>query len=156
MLKKNAMTIQHPIFSLMITPLHIIQSSDLLGKNVVLYFYPKDNTPGCTLEGKDFARLYPQFQQANTEVFGISRDSVKSHANFKEKCHMPFNLVSDHDEALCQLFDVLWPKNMFGKIVNGISRSTFLIDSKGILRQEWRKVSVTGHAEAVLQAAKAL
>ncbi len=139
-----------PIFELMITPDRVITSQDLLGKNVVLYFYPKDNTPGCTCESKDFAALYPEFQKANTEIFGISRDSVKSHTGFKAKYDLPYDLVCDQDEKLCNLFDVLWPKNMFGKIVNGISRSTFLIDANGLLQHEWRKVSVTGHAQEVL------
>lgn len=145
-----------PPYSLYISPEQTITSQELLSKNIVLYFYPKDSTPGCTLEGKDFAKLYPEFQKANTAIFGISRDSVKSHDKFKAQCQMPFNLVSDHDESLCKLFDVLWPKNMFGNIVNGIVRSTFLIDAQGILRQEWRKVSVTGHAQAVLEAARKL
>jgi thioredoxin-dependent peroxiredoxin len=139
-------------YSLIIAPDKTITSQDLRGKNVVLYFYPKDNTPGCTNESKDFAKLYPEFQQANTEIFGISRDSFKSHANFKAKYDLPFDLVCDQDEKLCKTFDVLWPKNMFGKIINGIVRSTFLIDTHGTLRQEWRKVSVSGHAQAVLNA----
>lgn len=145
-----------PEYSLMISPDKTISHQDLRGKNVVLYFYPKDNTPGCTSESKDFAKLYSEFQKADTEVFGISRDSFKSHANFKNKYQLPFDLVSDHDEQLCKQFDVLWPKNMFGKIVNGIVRSTFLIDKKGQLVQEWRKVKVTGHAQIVLEAAKQL
>lgn len=143
-------------FQLLISPTHTIKSQDLSGKNVVLYFYPKDNTPGCTTESLDFAAHYSEFQKANTEIFGISRDSFKSHDNFKIKCHLPFALASDDDETLCRLFDVLWPKNMFGKIVQGIVRSTFLIDSKGVLRQEWRKVSVAGHAQVVLDAAREL
>lgn len=143
-----------PEYSLMISPELTITSQDLRGKNVVLYFYPKDNTPGCTNESKDFARLYPEFKQANTEIFGISRDSFKSHANFKAKYNLPFDLVFDQDEKLCKQFDVLWPKNMFGRIVNGIVRSTFLIDKNGELKQEWRKVSVSGHAQAVLDAIK--
>ncbi|MGA2655183.1 MAG: peroxiredoxin [Gammaproteobacteria bacterium] len=145
-----------PQYSLLISPTQTITSQDLLGKNVVLYFYPKDNTPGCTNESKDFAKLYPEFQQANTEVFGISRDSFKSHENFKTKYQLPFDLVCDHDEQLCKGFDVLWPKNMFGRIVNGIVRSTFLIDKNGKLIQEWRKVKVSGHAQAVLAAAQKL
>ncbi|HLF66863.1 MAG TPA: peroxiredoxin [Gammaproteobacteria bacterium] len=143
-----------PEFKLIISDEHRISSTDLRGKNVVLYFYPKDNTPGCTVEGKDFARLYPEFQQADTEVFGISRDNFKSHTKFKCQYDLPFDLASDQDGTLCTLFDVLWPKNMFGKIVNGISRSTFLIDKNGILRQEWRKVIVAGHAAEVLAIVK--
>ncbi len=145
-----------PAFKLMITEDRIIKSQDLQGKNIVLYFYPKDNTPGCTLESRDFAKLYPQFKKANTEIFGISRDSIKSHAGFKAKCDLPFDLACDKDESLCQLFDVLWPKNMFGKIVNGIVRSTFLIDANGVLRHEWRKVSAAGHAQEVLQFASSM
>ncbi len=145
-----------PAFELMISDEETIASRDLLGKNIVLYFYPKDNTPGCTQESKDFATLYSEFQTANTEIFGISRDSLKSHMKFKCQYNLPFELASDQNEALCQLFDVLWPKNMFGKIINGISRSTFLIDKKGLLRQEWRKVRVTDHAAVVLAAARAL
>lgn len=145
-----------PEYSLVISPEQTITHHDLHGKNVVLYFYPKDNTPGCTSESKDFAKLYPEFQKANTAVFGISRDSFKSHAKFKAQYDLPFDLVCDHDQVLCHLFDVLWPKNMFGKIVNGIVRSTFLIDTKGVLRQQWRKVKVQGHAQAVLEAVHAL
>jgi peroxiredoxin Q/BCP len=122
----------------------------------VLYFYPKDNTPGCTNESKDFAKFYPEFKQANTEIFGISRDNFKSHTKFKTQYDLPFDLASDQDETLCRLFDVLWPKNMFGKIITGINRSTFLIDATGKVRHEWRKVKVTGHAEAVLQVAQKL
>lgn len=124
--------------------------------NVVLYFYPKDSTPGCTTEGQDFRDAYPQFQAANTEVFGISRDSLKAHENFKAKQAFPFELLSDQDEAVCKLFDVIKLKNMYGKQVRGIERSTFLIDKQGILRHEWRKVSVKGHVEAVLAATQAL
>ncbi|HRJ54114.1 MAG TPA: peroxiredoxin [Candidatus Thiothrix moscowensis] len=123
---------------------------------VVLYFYPKDSTPGCTTEGQDFRDAYAQFQAADTEVFGISRDSLTSHENFKAKQSFPFELLSDKDEALSNLFDVIKLKNMYGKQVLGIERSTFLIDKQGILRHEWRKVSVKGHVDAVLAAAQAL
>lgn len=124
--------------------------------NVVLYFYPKDSTPGCTTEGQDFRDAYAQFQAADTAIFGISRDSLKSHENFKAKQSFPFELLSDKDEAICNLFDVIKLKNMYGKQVRGIERSTFLIDKQGILRHEWRKVTVKGHAEAVLAAAQSL
>lgn len=124
--------------------------------NIVLYFYPKDSTPGCTTEGQDFRDAYTQFQAAGTEIFGISRDGLKSHENFKAKQSFPFELLSDEDEAICNLFDVIKLKNMYGKQVQGIERSTFLIDKQGILRHEWRKVSVKGHVEAVLAAAQAL
>lgn len=125
--------------------------NDLLGKNIVLYFYPKDNTPGCTTEGRDFAALYPKFQKANTEIIGISRDSMKSHAKFCEKYAFPFPLISDQDEKLCKLFGVMIEKNMFAKLVFGIERSTFLIDTQGVIQKIWRPVKVKGHAEAVLE-----
>lgn len=133
-----------------------IKLSDLKGKNIVIYFYPKDNTPGCTTEGQNFRDLYPQFQQANTVIFGVSRESLKSHENFKAKQNFPFELISDPDEELCKLFDVIKLKKLYGKEYMGIERSTFLIDKEGVLRQEWRKVKVDGHAEEVLKAAQAL
>ncbi|MEM9173187.1 MAG: peroxiredoxin [Pseudomonadota bacterium] len=128
----------------------------LRGKQVALYFYPKDATPGCTNESIDFTNLSPKFKRANTEIFGISRDSLASHEKFRTKHNMPFELISDPDEALCRYFDVIKEKNMYGKKVMGIERSTFLIDADGKLRAEWRKVRVPGHAEDVLEAAKAL
>ena len=127
-----------------------IHLSNYLGKNVVLYFYPKDNTPGCTLEGRDFRDHFLQFQELNTEIFGISRDSVKVHENFKAKQEFPFDLLSDKEETLCRLFDVIKMKNMYGKQVRGIERSTFLIDEQGLLFYEWRKVKVKAHIKAVL------
>jgi peroxiredoxin Q/BCP len=126
------------------------------GKNVVIYFYPKDNTPGCTSEGQEFRDLYPEFAAADTEIYGISRDGLRSHENFRAKYHLPFELLSDGDEEACKLFDVLHEKVMYGRRVMGIVRSTFLIDKKGVLRQEWRKVRVAGHAQEVLEAARAL
>ena len=128
----------------------------LNGKQVVNYFYPKDSTPGCTTEGQGFRDHYAAFQAANTEVFGVSRDSVKSHENFKAKQAFPFELISDKDEAVCQLFDVIKLKKLYGKEYLGVDRSTFLIDKEGVLRQEWRGVKVPGHVEAVLAAAQAL
>ncbi|MEM1174013.1 MAG: peroxiredoxin [Pseudomonadota bacterium] len=128
----------------------------LRGSNVVIYFYPKDATPGCTLEGQDFRDLHKQFSKANTVIFGVSKDSIASHEKFKEKQEFPFDLLSDPDEKLCNKFDVIKEKNMYGKKYMGIERSTFLIDADGKLREEWRKVKVKGHAEAVLDAAKAL
>lgn len=128
----------------------------LKGKQVVIYFYPKDSTPGCTTEGQGFRDLYPQFTAANTEVFGVSRDSLKSHENFKCKQEFPFELISDKDEALCQLFDVIKLKKLYGKEYMGVDRSTFLIDKNGVLRQEWRGVKVPGHVDAVLAAAQVL
>ena len=121
-----------------------------LGKLVVLYFYPRDSTPGCTNEGIDFTNLYPDFKKKNVEIFGISRDSIKSHEKFKEKYNFPFELLSDSEEIACSLFDVIKLKNMYGKQVQGIERSTFLIDTEGKLINEWRGLKVPGHAEEVL------
>jgi peroxiredoxin Q/BCP len=125
--------------------------SDFRGKKLILYFYPKDNTPGCTQEGKDFRDNIQQFVSFNTLIFGVSRDSVKVHQGFKSKQEFPFELLSDKEEKLCQLFNVIKMKNMYGKQVRGIERSTFLIDEKGILIYQWRKVKVKVHIEEVLQ-----
>ncbi|MNM71770.1 putative peroxiredoxin bcp [compost metagenome] len=125
------------------------------GHWLVLYFYPKDSTPGCTTEGLDFNALLPRFKRAGAQVFGVSRDSVNSHDNFCGKQGFKFPLISDTDEALCSAFDVIKMKNMYGKQVRGIERSTFLISPDGTLVQEWRKVKVAGHADAVLDALKA-
>ena len=133
-----------------------IDLAALKGEQVVLYFYPKDNTPGCTTEGQDFRDRYEAFRAVNTRVFGVSRDSLKTHENFKNKQGFPFELISDQDEQLCQLFEVIKLKKLYGKEYLGIDRSTFLIDRNGVLRQQWRGVKVPGHAEAVLQAAQAL
>lgn len=133
-----------------------ISLADLKGHNIVIYFYPKDNTPGCTTEGQTFRDLYKEFQKANTLIYGVSKDSLKSHENFKAKQDFPFELVSDPQEKLCKLFDVIKLKKLYGKEYFGIERSTFLLDKAGILRQEWRKVKVAGHAEEVLKAAQAL
>jgi len=130
--------------------------SDGAGGAVVLYFYPRDSTPGCTQEGEDFAAAYAQFKRAKTSIFGISADTVASHEKFKQKMGFPFELLSDPDKKVCKLYDVIQEKSMYGKKYMGIERSTFLIDAKGVLRQEWRKVKVLGHAEAVLAAVKAL
>ena len=133
-----------------------IRLKDLRGKHVVLYFYPKDATPGCTTEGRDFGALHPKFKRQKTEILGVSRDSVASHEKFKEKQGFPFDLLSDPDEKLCRKFDVIKEKNMYGRKVLGIERSTFLIDADGKLRREWRKVKVKGHAEEVLDAVREL
>lgn len=133
-----------------------VSLAELAGRKVVLYFYPKDNTPGCTTEGQDFAAAHARFKRAGALVFGISRDSLKSHENFRAKFEFPFDLLSDTDEALCGLFDVIREKNMYGKKVLGVERSTFLIDGEGVLRQEWRGVKVKGHVDEVLAAVKAL
>jgi len=139
-----------PDFEVAITGNKTIKLSDYRGKNVVLYFYPKDNTPSCTQESQDFRDNFKQITALNAVIFGISRDSVKSHDGFKCKQNLPFELISDYDETLCQLFDVLKMKNIYGKQVIGIERSTFLIDTKGVLIQEWRKVKVDGHFLDVL------
>jgi len=125
---------------------------DLRGKNVVLYFYPKDNTPGCTLEGQDFRDLHAKFRRRNTVVFGVSRDSLASHEKFRAKQKFPFDLLSDPDETLCRQFDVIQEKSLYGRKFMGVVRSTFLIDADGKLRGEWRNVKVKGHAQAVLDA----
>jgi peroxiredoxin Q/BCP len=145
-----------PAFSLAATGEQTINRDDLKGMNIVLYFYPKDSTPGCTKEGQAFSALHGSFRRLNTVILGISRDSIKSHENFKAKQCFPFELLSDNDESLCRLFDVIKEKNMYGRKVLGIERSTFLIDTTGVLRNEWRKVKVDGHAEEVLAAVKAL
>lgn len=145
-----------PDFSAAMTGDQTFQLSDYKGKNIVLYFYPKDNTPGCTTEGIQFREMYPQFQQANTEIFGVSRDSIRSHEGFKAKLEMPFQLISDPDETLCLMFDVMKMKNMYGKKVRGIERSTFIIDESGKLVKEWRGVKVPGHIDEVLEFVKAL
>jgi thioredoxin-dependent peroxiredoxin len=130
--------------------------SDLLGKTVVLYFYPKDNTPGCTTEGQHFRDLHTEFSKAGSVIFGISRDSIKSHENFKAKMAFPFDLLSDAEEDACKAFNVIKMKNMYGKKVRGIERSTFVIDRNGIIRREWRGVKVPGHVQEVLEFVKSL
>ncbi|MBD8613172.1 peroxiredoxin [Pseudomonas putida] len=133
-----------------------VSLSELKGRQVVVYFYPKDSTPGCTTQGQDFRDLLEQFKAADTEVFGVSRDGLKSHENFKAKQGFTFELISDKDEALCQLFDVIKLKKLYGKEYLGVDRSTFLIDRDGVLRQEWRGVKVPGHVQSVLEAAQVL
>ena len=129
---------------------------DLAGTHLVIYFYPRDNTPGCTTEGENFGALHAQFKKAGSVIVGISPDSVASHAKFKEKMGFPFDLLSDPDRKVCKLYDVIQEKSMYGKKYLGVERSTFLVDSRGVLREAWRKVKVAGHAEAVLAAVKAL
>ncbi len=133
-----------------------IRLKDLRGQNVVLYFYPKDSTPGCTTEGRDFAGLHAKFRRQKTVILGVSRDSIPSHEKFRAKQEFPFDLISDADETLCKAFDVIHEKSLYGRNFMGIVRSTFLIDKDGKLRAEWRKVKVSGHAEEVLEAVKAL
>ena len=130
--------------------------SEARGSKLVLYFYPRDNTPGGTLEGQQFAALAPRFAKIGCTIVGISRDSLSSHEKFRDKMHFPFALLSDEDERVCRQFDVIRKKNMYGREVMGVERSTFLLSADGVLRQEWRKVKVEGHAQAVLTAAAAL
>jgi len=143
-------------FSLPATGDKDLSLEDFKGTNLVIYFYPKDSTPGCTLEGQNFRDSINEFQKANTQILGVSRDSIKMHENFKAKQEFPFDLLSDAEEKLCRQFDVIHEKNMYGRKVMGIVRSTFLIDGEGVLQKEWRKVRVKGHVEEVLEAAKAL
>ena len=133
-----------------------VKPSDFCGKNLVLYFYPKASTPGCTEEGRDFRDLIEAFEAQETVILGASRDGIKAQENFKAKQAFPFDLVSDKEEALCKAFDVIKLKKMYGKESLGVERSTFLIDAEGRLRREWRKVKVKGHAEEVLEAVKVL
>jgi peroxiredoxin Q/BCP len=137
-------------FELLATSGHTFKLSDYLGKTLVIYFYPKDNTPGCTTQGIQFRDSYAQFQALNTEIFGISRDNLKSHENFKAKFTFPFELLADTDELACGIFGVMKMKNMYGKQVRGVERSTFVIDKSGVLIKEWRGVKVDGHAQQVL------
>jgi peroxiredoxin Q/BCP len=137
-------------FSLPATSGETFTLSNARGKHLVIYFYPKDNTPGCTTEAQQFRDLYPKFLAANCEIVGISRDSIKSHENFKARFSLPFALLSDAEETACNLFDVIKMKNMYGKQVRGIERSTFVLDKNGVLHQEWRKLKADGHAQQVL------
>lgn len=145
-----------PDFKLTATSQKEISLKALRGKNVVLYFYPKDCTSGCTLQGQNFRDNHSKFTKLNTEIFGVSRDTLKLHEKFKAEQQFPFELLSDNEEKACKLFDVIKDKTMYGKKVRGIERSTFLIDKQGMIRQIWRKVSVPGHVEEVLAAVKAL
>ncbi|HCS46294.1 MAG TPA: peroxiredoxin [Pseudomonas sp.] len=153
-----AVAIDQPVadFEAPATSGQTISLASLKGKQVVIYFYPKDSTPGCTTQGQGFRDQLEAFKAADTEVFGVSRDSLKSHENFKAKQAFTFELISDKEEALCQLFDVIKLKKLYGKEYMGVDRSTFLIDKEGVLRQEWRGVKVPGHVDAVLAAAQAL
>ena len=133
-----------------------LSSNDFLGKNLVIYFYPKDSTPGCTTEGQEFRDNYKIFKKYNTEIVGVSRDSIKSHENFKAKQSFPFELLSDPDEKVCKAFDVMKLKSMYGREYIGVDRSTFLIDKEGKILKEWRSVKVKGHVEEVLNTVKDL
>jgi len=143
-----------PDFTATATNSKVFSLSNNIGKNIVIYFYPKDNTPGCTKEGEDFRDQFEAFSSNNAIIVGISRDPVKSHEKFICKFNFPFDLISDQDEAVCQLFDVIKEKNMYGRKYMGIERSTFLIDSDGTLVKEWRKVKVKDHVKEVLNALK--
>jgi peroxiredoxin Q/BCP len=145
-----------PAFTAQATGEGAVSSKDLTGSAYVLYFYPKDDTPGCTLEGQGFRDQLAKFKRLKVRVLGVSRDNLTSHEKFRKKYDLPFDLISDADERLCRLFDVIKEKNMYGKKVLGIERSTFLVDPKGVLRKEWRKVKVDGHVDEVLEAAKGL
>ncbi len=145
-----------PDFSAVATRDQTVRLSDLRGQRWVLYFYPKDNTPGCTVEGQQFRDLYERFTALNTRILGVSRDSLRSHENFRAKQNFPFDLIADTDETLCKLFDVIKLKKNYGKETLGVERSTFLIDESGVLRREWRKVKTANHAVVVLAAIEAL
>ena len=145
-----------PNFKAEVTSNLNLSNKDFIGKNLVIYFYPKDSTPGCTTEGQDFRDNFKVFKKLNTEILGVSRESIKSHENFKSKQSFPFELLSDPDEKVCKAFDVMKLKSMYGRQYIGIDRSTFLIDIKGKIIKEWRSVKVTGHVEEVLKAVKDL
>ena len=145
-----------PDFELPSTGGKSFKPSDYRGKTLVIYFYPKDSTPGCTTQGQQFRDAYADFQAAHAEIFGISRDSLKSHESFKAKFSFPFELLSDADKRACGIFDVIKQKNMYGKQVRGIERSTFVIDANGVLVREWRKVKVDGHVAEVLNFVQSL
>ena len=145
-----------PAFSAPATSGRTVSTQDLAGRPFVLYFYPRDDTPGCTMEGEAFRDHYAEFKRRGVEIFGVSRDTLASHEKFKTKLGFPFDLIADPEEKLCAVFAVMKDKNMYGKKVRGIERSTFLIDAGGVLRNEWRKVKVDGHAQEVLAAAAAL
>tara|TARA_B100000530_G_scaffold57854_1_gene33144 strand:+ start:64 stop:531 length:468 start_codon:yes stop_codon:yes gene_type:complete len=145
-----------PIFKGDSTSNKTISNKDFLGKNLIIYFYPKDSTPGCTTEGQDFRDNYKTFKKLNTDILGVSRDSLKSHENFKQKQSFPFELLSDPEEIMCKAFDVMKLKSMYGKEYIGVDRSTFLISSEGKIIKEWRSVKVKGHVNEVLDEVKKL
>tara|TARA_B100000965_G_scaffold404891_1_gene437025 strand:- start:440 stop:907 length:468 start_codon:yes stop_codon:yes gene_type:complete len=145
-----------PNFTGICTNNNNFSNKDFIGKNLVIYFYPKDSTPGCTVEGQDFRDSFKAFKKLNTEILGVSRDSIKSHENFKSKQEFPFELLSDSDEKICKAFDVIKMKSMYGKQYLGIDRSTFLIDANGKVVKEWRSVKVKGHVQEVLEKVKEL
>lgn len=154
--KPSAVGLDVPDFSLPSTGGTTFRLAEHAGRPLVLYFYPKDNTPGCTTEAGQFRDLHAEYAKLGCAVFGISRDSIKSHEGFKAKLGLPFELLSDTDETACRLFDVIKTKNMYGKQVLGIERSTFIVDAKGVLRREWRGLKADGHAAEVLEAVRGL
>jgi thioredoxin-dependent peroxiredoxin len=154
--KSVALDKKVPAFSCLATGGKRWKLSDAAGKKLVIYFYPRDSTSGCTQEGVAFRDLYPKFKKADAIIVGVSPDSLDSHEKFKAKTEFPFELLADEDRALCELFDVYKEKSMYGRKYMGVERSTFIIDERGILRREWRKVKVPGHAEAVLEAVTAI
>lgn len=155
-MEASLVNLRVPDFELPSTGTGTFRLSSARGRPLVLYFYPKDNTPGCTDEGRQFAALHPQFTGLGCAILGVSRDSLKSHENFKAKMGFPFELLADTDETLCRMFGVIKMKNMYGRQVRGIERSTFAIDSTGVVRREWRGVKVPGHAQEVLEFVRTL
>lgn len=145
-----------PDFELPSTGNKVFRLSEVTAPVLVIYFYPRDNTPGCIAEGQDFRDAYTEFRKYDCHIVGISRDTLKSHENFKAKMNFPFELLSDHDETVCNLFQVMKNKNMYGKQVRGIERSTFILDLEKIIRHEWRKVKIPGHVQEVLESVKTL
>ena len=153
---KNLLGKKCPAFKAEATNNQTLSNASFAGKNLVIYFYPKDSTPGCTTEGQEFRDSYKIFKKMNTEILGVSRESIKSHENFKSKQSFPFELLSDPDEKVCKAFDVMKLKSMYGREYMGVDRSTFIVDKKGKIQSEWRGVKVTGHVQEVLQAVKEL
>jgi peroxiredoxin Q/BCP len=151
---KNLQGKKCPKFEGKCTSNKILSNTDLFGQNTVIYFYPKDSTPGCTTESQDFRDAYKLFKKLNVEIIGVSRDSIKSHENFKQKQNLPFEVLSDPDEKMCKSFDVIKMKSMYGKEYMGVDRSTFLIDENGKIIKEWRSVKVKGHVDEVLETVK--
>ena len=155
-MSKSLLGKKSPKFKAECTSNKILSNEDFIGKNLVIYFYPKDSTPGCTTEGQEFRDQYKIFKKYNTDIIGVSRDSIKSHENFKLKQSFPFELLSDPDEKVCKAFDVMKLKSMYGREYIGVDRSTFIINEKGKVVREWRSVKVKGHVEEVLEAVKEL
>ena len=155
-MSKSLLGKKSPKFKAKCTSNKILSNEDFIGKNLVIYFYPKDSTPGCTTEGQEFRDQYKIFKKYNTDIIGVSRDSIKSHENFKLKQSFPFELLSDPDEKVCKAFDVMKLKSMYGREYIGVDRSTFIINDKGIVVREWRSVKVKGHVDEVLEAVKEL